>query len=307
MSYLLSQLWLFLLLSAILGLAVGWWARCSSNDCNDTGRCEGRGKLVFWLVVLAALIGAMLALTKTIAGRYGFYLEVALLLLAAYLVGCVLGCLIGSLFCRGRTASVGATPFVSAAAVTGGVVADAATKIDAAQTTASQTIAAVVPVADAPDMQVSAIPVPEVAAPEVSASELPDVPAPVVDAAPVGLGSPEIAAPAATLAHDFDNDPTVIAAKPEGFAAPQGGKKDDLKRIRGIGRVNEARLNELGIFHFSQIAAWLPEQCKWVNQLLAFPGRIQREDWVGQAKLLAEGKETTFSKRVDKGDVPTSL
>lgn len=100
-----------------------------------------------------------------------------------------------------------------------------------------------------------------------------------------------------------DDDPSIIAAKPEGLAAPDGGKADDLKRIKGIGKVNEGRLNGLGIFHFHQIAAWGAEQAKWVNTHLSFPGRIQREDWIGQAKILATGGVTAFASRVDTGDV----
>jgi predicted flap endonuclease-1-like 5' DNA nuclease len=94
-------------------------------------------------------------------------------------------------------------------------------------------------------------------------------------------------------------------ARPAGSAAPLG-TADDLKRIKGIGRQNEARLNALGIWHFHQIAAWTPAEARWVGSFLAFVGRIEREDWVGQAKLLAQGTETAFSRRVDAGDVPSS-
>jgi predicted flap endonuclease-1-like 5' DNA nuclease len=94
--------------------------------------------------------------------------------------------------------------------------------------------------------------------------------------------------------------------KPVGLAGPRGGKADDLKRIRGIGKQNEGRLHGLGIWHFDQIAAWNKKQIEWVGDYLAFPGRIEREEWVAQAKVLAKGEETAFSKRVDKGEVATS-
>ncbi len=81
---------------------------------------------------------------------------------------------------------------------------------------------------------------------------------------------------------------------------------DDLKRIKGIGPKNEDALNELGIYTFKQIAAWTAENVDWVEDFMSFPGRIEREDWIGQAKTLAEGGETEFSKRVDAGDVPSS-
>ena len=69
----------------------------------------------------------------------------------------------------------------------------------------------------------------------------------------------------------------------------------------------EIKLNELGTWPFSQIAARNHQNAEWVGSYLAFPGRIEREDWIGQAARLAQGLETEFSRRVDHGDVPTSL
>ena len=93
--------------------------------------------------------------------------------------------------------------------------------------------------------------------------------------------------------------------KPETVAVADG-EEDDLKRIKGIGPVNEKALNDLGIFKFSQIAAWTPANVDWVEDFMSFPGRIEREDWIAQAKVLAEGAETAFSKRVDAGEVESS-
>ena len=84
------------------------------------------------------------------------------------------------------------------------------------------------------------------------------------------------------------------------------GKTDDLKRISGIGKQNEGRLHALGIWHFDQIAAWSDEEIKWVGSYLAFSGRIAREDWKGQAAVLAKGGVTDFAARADKGEVATS-
>ncbi len=94
--------------------------------------------------------------------------------------------------------------------------------------------------------------------------------------------------------------------KPAVLTEPKNGKKDNLTRIKGIGRIIEGKLNDLGVFHFEQIAAWSEDEVKWVDSHLAFSGRIIREDWIGQAKILANGEETEFSKRVDKGEVATS-
>lgn len=100
------------------------------------------------------------------------------------------------------------------------------------------------------------------------------------------------------------------AAKAEGvsnrLAAPRGGKADNLTLIKGIGTVNEKKLNEHGIFHFDQIGAWKKADVEAVEAYLAFDGRIAREEWVKQAKLLGQGKDTEFSRRVDAGRVATS-
>ena len=135
-------------------------------------------------------------------------------------------------------------------------------------------------------------------------SELPnlptDTPEPEAPAAP-----PPKPAPKTTLIQDSKPVPK-DEDKPE-LVEVAPGEEDDLKRIRGIGPVNEKALNTLGIFKFSQIAAWTPANVDWVEASLSFPGRIEREDWIAQAKLLADGEETDFSKRVDAGEVESSL
>ena len=94
---------------------------------------------------------------------------------------------------------------------------------------------------------------------------------------------------------------------PEGLlSAPRGGQKDNLTRIKGIGVKIDEALNSIGIYHFDQIAAWTEDNMAWADKALAFPGRAKRDDWVGQAKLLAKGRETEFSQRVDKGEVASS-
>jgi branched-chain amino acid transport system ATP-binding protein len=72
------------------------------------------------------------------------------------------------------------------------------------------------------------------------------------------------------------------------LAEPRGGKADKLIAIKGIGPVNERKLNEHGIFHFDQIAAWKKADIIAAEAYLAFDGRIAREDWIGQAKKLAK-------------------
>jgi predicted flap endonuclease-1-like 5' DNA nuclease len=103
-----------------------------------------------------------------------------------------------------------------------------------------------------------------------------------------------------------DGEARHAGRRPYGLAAPLGGQPDDLKRIRGIGPQNEGRLHGLGIWHFTQIRAWSEENVKWVGSYLAFSGRIDREKWVDQARELAAGHETEFSRRAAAGKVASS-
>ncbi|MGY2992419.1 ATP-binding cassette domain-containing protein [Mesorhizobium sp. URHB0026] len=122
--------------------------------------------------------------------------------------------------------------------------------------------------------------------------------------------TPAQAKPAAKKAAPRKTAAKAPAAKAEGvsnrLAAPRGGKADNLTRIKGIGTVNEKKLKEHGIFHFDQIGAWKKADVEAVEAYLAFDGRIAREEWVKQAKLLGQGKDTEFSRRVDAGKVATS-
>ncbi|MEL6967312.1 MAG: NADH-quinone oxidoreductase subunit E [Pseudomonadota bacterium] len=75
--------------------------------------------------------------------------------------------------------------------------------------------------------------------------------------------------------------------KPEAMAKP--AQPDDLKMISGIGPKIEGTLHELGVWTWAQIASWKKAERDWVNGYLSFKGRIEREDWVKQAKALAKG------------------
>ena len=79
---------------------------------------------------------------------------------------------------------------------------------------------------------------------------------------------------------------------PETLAKPDG-KADDLTQIKGIGPKRSNLLNELGIYHFRQIASWSAAEVRWVDDYLASPGRVARDGWVEQARLLtANGSDT---------------
>ncbi len=64
---------------------------------------------------------------------------------------------------------------------------------------------------------------------------------------------------------------------------------DDLKLISGVGPKIEGILNNLGIYTFAQIASWKKKEREWVDGYLRFKGRIDRDEWVKQAKALAKG------------------
>ena len=71
---------------------------------------------------------------------------------------------------------------------------------------------------------------------------------------------------------------------------PTDGDPDDLKKIKGVGPKFEGDLNSKGIYYWRQIAAWKAADVKMVEELIdSIPGRIERDDWVKQAGVLAKG------------------
>lgn len=100
----------------------------------------------------------------------------------------------------------------------------------------------------------------------------------LIDAAPAAVTIPPAPAP----------------AEPTPAPVPVGGA-DDLGRIKGIGPKLVALLGELGVTTFAQIAAWDDAEVERIDaQLGRFAGRITRDQWIAQAKLLAAGDESTF-------------
>lgn len=83
------------------------------------------------------------------------------------------------------------------------------------------------------------------------------------------------------------------ARKPAAVSAakPASAKPDDLTLIKGIGPVNNRKLNAHGVTLFSQIAAWKKTDVIAAEAYLEFDGRIAREDWIGQAKILAKSSK----------------
>lgn len=171
-----------------------------------------------------------------------FIIQSLLLMAIAYILGCIIGCILHRLFVEPEKAAVAAAPIAAVAAV---------------------------------------------------AAKAEPKPAPAPKPKPVAKAAP---AP----------KPKAKVAKPKPKPKPAPVTKDDLKRIKGIGPQNEARLNHVDVIAFSQIAAWSAKDQRDMGERLAFPGRIEREEWVKQAKVLAKGGTTAFAKRVDKGEVESS-
>jgi predicted flap endonuclease-1-like 5' DNA nuclease len=129
-------------------------------------------------------------------------------------------------------------------------------------------------------------------------------PEPVPDPTPMPKPDAEAVVAAGASADTDSASDTGAAAKPEMLSAPKAGGADDLKQIKGVGPKLEQLLNSMGVYHFDQIAGWTTEEIAWVDEnLQGFKGRVSRDDWVAQARVLAEGGATDFSDKVKKGDV----
>ncbi|HBZ44539.1 MAG TPA: hypothetical protein DEO85_10885 [Maritimibacter sp.] len=87
------------------------------------------------------------------------------------------------------------------------------------------------------------------------------------------------------------------SAGPELLSGPREGGADDLKMIKGVGPGIEKKLNDAGVYHFDQIASWKKADIATMDDKLSFRGRIERDGWIKQAKSLAKGEQTEFSKR----------
>lgn len=92
------------------------------------------------------------------------------------------------------------------------------------------------------------------------------------------------------------------APAPAGTPAPTpDGEADDLRRIKGVGPKLVALLGSLGVTRYAQIAAWTEADIDRVDaQLGSFAGRVRRDSWVEQAKLLAADDAAGFEAKFGK-------
>ncbi|SHG06380.1 Predicted 5' DNA nuclease, flap endonuclease-1-like, helix-3-turn-helix (H3TH) domain [Kaistia soli DSM 19436] len=94
-------------------------------------------------------------------------------------------------------------------------------------------------------------------------------------------------APAADLASRPRTPKLPPRMRPPALPGPRQGRADQLQRIPGLTRRHADRLYAIGVYHFSQIAAWTPQEIAWVSGYLNLGETIDGEDWVGQAARLA--------------------
>lgn len=257
--------------------------------------------------VIAALAGGLICILLITLAGYGF--------LAAAFLGAVAFVIAAFVFmwafCRSlpepnsvaiETPTVGPKDAKAEAMAAAAASAGAATTAKAAATPAASTAAPVtaagianVP-AKAPAAKKSAAAPKAKAKPAAKAAAKPAAKA---KAEPKAKAKAEPKAAAAKPAR------AAVAAdgKPETLTGPRADGADDLKQLKGVGPGIEKTLNELGFYHFDQVASWRKKEIEWVDSRLKFKGRIERDEWIKQAKTLAKGGTTEFSKKVKKGGV----
>jgi len=125
--------------------------------------------------------------------------------------------------------------------------------------------------------------------------------APAPAAQPKAASKPKTEKPATAKAA-----PKPKAAKPAGperLKAARKGRADDLKEIEGIGPAMEKLVNSLGFYHFDQIANWTEADVAIVDaEMQSFRGRITRDKWVAQARIIVTEGLEAFRERAKTND-----
>jgi predicted flap endonuclease-1-like 5' DNA nuclease len=253
---------------------------------------------------MAAVAGLLTFVMLLTVGGYTF--------MPAAFVGAIafilLGLLFGWLFCTPLPSAVdrSATGSTSAAATSGSTAPSAGATASVAAG-ASAAVASTSSASDADKAAADKAAADKAVADKAEADKAAAKKKAAADKKAAKAAADKAAADAAS-GEDYDGDGVREGAnegtKPATLSTAREGGADDLKRIKGIGPKLEKLCNTMGFFHFDQIAAWTPDEMAWVNaNLEGFKGRATRDKWIEQAKLLASGAETEFSKRVDKGSV----
>jgi predicted flap endonuclease-1-like 5' DNA nuclease len=226
---------------------------------------RGRGGLAAALVLLA--LGATAAFLRVAPGRAGLWLETAVLAGAAYGAGCLCGWAIGA-------------PFAPAPAA----APEAAGRLRAPRAALPMPVPAPRDDAEsaAPAGETAAGAQPE-AAPAREAPQPTDAPAP----------------PARDLVEEGPASPPPAAERPG-----EGEGEDDLLQIRGVDAATARGLREIGVWRFSQIAAWGPEHVTWIARHFGPGAGASAEFWPPQAQVLDAGALTDYACARSRGEAP---
>lgn len=155
--------------------------------------------------------------------------------------------------------------------------------------------AVAMPLSPQPPLPKPAAPV----APPAAAPADPPRPAPTMPDAAQSAASPAIAPqPAPVAPQPVSPEPLTTGTRPAGLDAPLDGLPDDLTKIRGVGPKLARLCNDLGFWHYDQIASWTADEVDWVDAHLdGFRGRVSRDGWVEQARALAKNELPAFRRR----------
>lgn len=229
------------------------------NGSNDSGACRP----ICWGVgVIAGIIAFAL-----IKSGLGFFLAL------------ILAIVIGALVAYGLITLVCGADDTSGAAGSATTADMAATSDNGASAGAQSDDAVAAPKAE-----------PAPTTTDTAPAETAEPAKPVVEDKPVEEPAEDNATAAAPKAKPANDAAADAGTQPKGLDGPRDGQADDLKQIKGVGPALEKLLNELGFFHFDQIAAWSADEVAWVDQnLKGFKGRVSRDNWIAQAKDLAKG------------------
>ncbi|SOH95546.1 large subunit ribosomal protein L21 [Monaibacterium marinum] len=85
--------------------------------------------------------------------------------------------------------------------------------------------------------------------------------------------------------------PAANVTAPSNLMSEAPADADDLKKLSGVGPKLEGTLHEIGVYTFAQIAEWTADDVAYMDEKLSFKGRIDREDWIGQAKTFVAEAE----------------
>ena len=272
---------------------------------NDVGQLSG----VLWGLAFAALLGAAAAVALIVVGGWEFSPAGFVGILVAVVVAGLIALISRPLPSFGdadREAQARAphVAALNAAAMDadGGQGAAASTAADmpgpAPAVVAQQPLLAAAPAVPMPAVPMPTLPMPAVPMPTVPmpAATMPAVPMPAATI-------PAATIPAAELWSAMPAGALLAESRPTGLSGPRGGIGDNLQEIEGIGPSLEKLCHDLGIFHFDQIAGWGGAETAWMDSnLKGFRGRVTRDKWVPQARLIVAEGIAVFRQRVKTSD-----